>query len=278
MEITTPIVYSTDTNIEDIKVDTEILNPLSVTSNKLSETGSHEDWFGNEVAIPRDTDRILEQFVMMMLRIGVHLKREGSKYSGCHMFTSGIPADSIQRNSFHSTVPVENSDTPPLVASSSKYPASYVRDYPKIFMKKASEVNTSMPKSAVIRQSHSTMNNNIEKKFKSQKRSVTVGSKGIKSVTIEKEISKKIIHVAKSSSMDSVDRLKANEKKLENTGKYGSIGNAKGSNKYNKTLKQASCSCLDNSESSDSINSIIQRIKMRLSESGKGFHEDKKSE
>ncbi|KAJ0177190.1 hypothetical protein K1T71_007199 [Dendrolimus kikuchii] len=274
-EITSRMVHSTITNIEDMKDDAEILNPCSVTSNKLSESGSYEDWFGNKVVIPRDTDRILEQFVLMMLRIGIHLKKVGTKPLMCHMFSTRSITDIVQQDNLHDAIPMEDdSDTPPLVASSSKYPASYVREYPQIFMKKASEVKMSISKKAILRHSQCPVEKSCitDKNIKSQKHSVTINSNGTKSLTIEKEIHKRIIPATKSSSVDNVENIKSNEIKREVVDKNEIIEQTKGCHKYSRPVKQSSCSCFDvNSESSDSMNSIIQKMKMRLSENRKSF-------
>lgn len=260
---------SFDTNGDDAKVETNILNPLSATSNKCFESLSNEDWFGNEVVTPRDTDRILEQFVLMMLRIGVHLKKEATKLTTFHMFASHSDTNAIQRNNFNSsTLTQYDADTPPLVASYSQHPPSYLREYPEIFMKKAPNLKTSLSKNSYKRNTKSQVtNNNIDKTFKSKKCFVSVDSNVTKSLTIEKKIHKRIISGCKSSLENKSQRQKVNDEESRNA-TISEINKQSTTirDNYNKTLKQAASSCdLHAQSSSESINSLIQRMKTRLS-------------
>lgn len=130
------------TSVEDLKEDTNILHPVSTSSNRMiSDTGYYEDWFGSEVMIPRDTDRILEQFGVMMLRIGAYLSKEGVDCNdpNSQIFNSTILPDERRNNLDSTTMPPDDTDPPPLVGSSNGRTASYLREYPQIFMKKLSD-------------------------------------------------------------------------------------------------------------------------------------------
>lgn len=97
--------------------------------------GTDEDWFGSEVLVPRDTDRILEQFVLMLLRIAVYLKKENTEpmtYLNSHTHLVSEKHDQVEC----STIPSEEKETPPSVGNSKGRTASYITDYPQIFGKK----------------------------------------------------------------------------------------------------------------------------------------------
>lgn len=126
---------SNSSNEDIIQSGTEIY-PLPVVSNRtMSDIGRYEDWFGSEVVVPRDTDRILEQIVLMLLRIGVFLGKESTDAVKFLNSNSQAYLPGARKVECIST---EVAETPPLVASSKGRMASYLRDYPQIFMKKPS--------------------------------------------------------------------------------------------------------------------------------------------
>ncbi|CAB3224152.1 unnamed protein product [Arctia plantaginis] len=124
-----------DSSIDDGQVD-GILQPLCVASTRNIDVGTYDDWFGSEVVVPRG-DRILEQLITMLLRIGIYLNKDGAESIKSHMFNPNIstlwaPCENIE------AVSSDGSDTPPHVANSKGHTASYLREYPQIFMKRLS--------------------------------------------------------------------------------------------------------------------------------------------
>ncbi|XP_045526729.1 uncharacterized protein LOC123715604 isoform X2 [Pieris brassicae] len=139
----------TSLSSEEINVP-DILQPLSITSNRtISDTGTYEDWFGSEVVVPRDTDRIHEQFVIMLLRIGVYLMKDN--VDAAKLFnSSSLPLLCNSSNIQYNPISQDNGETPSLVGHSQGKIASYLRDYPNIFMKKPSDVLTRLHSEAQI--------------------------------------------------------------------------------------------------------------------------------
>ncbi|XP_023950113.2 uncharacterized protein LOC112054525 [Bicyclus anynana] len=138
--------------------------PLAVTSNRtMSDIGTYEDWFGSEVVVPRDADRILEQFVLMLLRIDAYLKTENA--DSIRLFNSNSQAFLGQYYKC-TAMPSEETDTPPLVGSSKGRMASYLLDYPQIFGKKPDVLgNLNAPDSNLltVRSSHSSQSTRSKK-------------------------------------------------------------------------------------------------------------------
>ncbi|CAH0719377.1 unnamed protein product, partial [Brenthis ino] len=127
---------SSNSSSEDIIPTGTEIYPFPIVSNKtMSDIGRYEDWFGSEVVVPRDTDRILEQIVLMLLRIGVFLGKESTDAA---KFLSSSSQAYLPRARKVECISTEMAETPPLVASSKGRMASYLRDYPHIFMKKPS--------------------------------------------------------------------------------------------------------------------------------------------
>lgn len=129
-------VKCSDSSIDEGQVNGNILQPLSDASTRNIDIGTYDDWFGNEVVVPRG-DRILEQFITMLLRIGIYLNKDEAESIKSHMFKPNVstlwaPCENIE------TVSSDGSDTPPLIANSKGHTASYLREYPQIFMKKLS--------------------------------------------------------------------------------------------------------------------------------------------
>lgn len=125
---------SNDVIIEEESPEVDVMKPLTTDIGAYA----YEDWFGSEVIIPRDTDRILEQIVLMLLRIGAYLKNEGKEsITASQILKSAIPASWPQlQNIDCAAMNGDETDTPPHVGSSKGNIASYLREYPQIFMKK----------------------------------------------------------------------------------------------------------------------------------------------
>ncbi|XP_049869279.1 uncharacterized protein LOC126369038 [Pectinophora gossypiella] len=173
-EIASRMAHSTHVDFENMKAELEeALGPPIIipgpTDRVMADLGSYEDWCGSEMIVPRDTDRILEQFAIMMLRIGSFLKVEGSY--AIKRFTSQTNAENPPDNMDCTAMQSQNSDTPPLVGTSKQNTAAYLQDYPQIFMKKPYEtdqLNVNDPESTKLKeptlisqtQSHKTTENN----------------------------------------------------------------------------------------------------------------------
>ncbi|CAF4923065.1 unnamed protein product [Pieris macdunnoughi] len=139
----------TSLSSEEINVP-DILQPLSITSNRtISDIGTYEDWFDSEVVVPRDTDRIHEQFVIMLLRIGVYLTKD--KVDAAKLLnSSSLPLLFNSSNIQYNPISQDNGETPSLVGHSQGKIASYLRDYPNIFMKNPSDILTRLHSEAQI--------------------------------------------------------------------------------------------------------------------------------
>ncbi|XP_069358558.1 uncharacterized protein [Maniola hyperantus] len=142
----------------DITSPLDALCPLPVTSNRtVSDIGTDEDWFGSEVVVARGTDRILEQFVLMLFRIGAYLKKDNAEL--IENLNCNSQAISPSHTQGCTAMPSEETDTPPLVGNSKGGIASYLRDYPQIFGKKTDILgasNTSESKVPVVRSNSSS--------------------------------------------------------------------------------------------------------------------------
>lgn len=102
---------------------------------------AYEDCYDNDLAIPRDTDRIMEQFILMLLRIGAHLTKQGTGLA--QMYSNHAPG--LLPNTL---LLGEDTDPPPSVGNDKRRNTSYLQQYPQIFMKKDStRLRTSPPTS-----------------------------------------------------------------------------------------------------------------------------------
>lgn len=127
---------------ESIDSNLEILPILPIGTNRdSSDIGTFEDAFGNEILLPRDTDRILEQFVLMLLRVSMYLKTEGGDAYKMYECVQAPPIISHPNYMECSTVLSNDADedTPPNVGSTKEATASYITDYPQIFNKKQND-------------------------------------------------------------------------------------------------------------------------------------------
>ncbi|XP_045448792.1 uncharacterized protein LOC123657262 [Melitaea cinxia] len=245
-----------------LNVGLDTLYPLSVNSNRtMSDIGTYEDWFGSEVIVPRDTDRILEQFVLMLLRIGVFMKKECTDPV---KFLSNSQAFLPQQSKIECpAISTEETETPPLVGNSKGKTASYLRDYPQIFMKKPSDLFGSLH-SPEIRAQNSSIHNNTE----SLPSSETTKEISLDTVSLEQENRNTIqfsdaknskIHVH--SQNDAVNYFH----KTENIKQVENIDNRE---PEPNNLKQ---------QSAESIESIINRMKVRAARNEISINDDKEN-
>lgn len=195
LKASTDLVNSTDTFIEE-GPESDAMKP---PATGWTDMGAYvfEDWFGNDILIPRDTDRILEQFVLMLLRIGTYLKRGNIESVDSQVFNTAIssswhPPDSIDCT----TINADATDTPPHVGSSKGNIASYLREYPQIFMKKQSNRSQTELTFATLKTAHSlvetdesTRNKNKENQHSPNSRShEEISSGGFEKVPSKKKI------------------------------------------------------------------------------------------
>ena len=159
MKIDETYKCSSNSSSEDVQSVGDIYTMPMVSTKTISDTDRYEDWFGSEVTVPRDTDRILEQIVLMLLRIGVSLKESNA---GAVKFLNSASRGALPQPSKIECITTEVTETPPLVGSSKGRMASYLRDYPQIFMKKPSglvdqlsPVHESMPNNAIVENNQS---------------------------------------------------------------------------------------------------------------------------
>ncbi|XP_062529338.1 uncharacterized protein LOC101737817 isoform X2 [Bombyx mori] len=138
------MVHSTDTSIADS--NDKIINVIQgqlETTKRLSDAGSYEDWCINEIVIPRDTDRILEQFVLMSLRVSDYLKKEGTDSMNSQSLILKTSNFSYRQDALHcAAITTDIMDNSSYLGSIKGSTASYLKEYPKIFMKKPSHDQT----------------------------------------------------------------------------------------------------------------------------------------
>ncbi|XP_048482928.1 uncharacterized protein LOC105396433 isoform X1 [Plutella xylostella] len=126
------------TDDENVEPNDEIapVRPTTYLGNRAyEETAASEP----VPQVPRDVDRILEQFCIMMLRIAVYQNHDdepGTIFSPSSLAL--LPRGSTTKLSADIRMPME-SETPPHVGSKEERTPAYLRDYPQIFMKKGSE-------------------------------------------------------------------------------------------------------------------------------------------
>lgn len=250
-------------NNEGLNVGLDNLYPLSVNSNRtMSDIGTYEDWFGSEVIVPRDTDRILEQFVLMLLRIGVFIKKECTDPV---KFLSNSQAFLPERNKIECpAISTEETETPPLVGNSKGKTASYLRDYPQIFMKKPSDLFGSLH-SPEIRAQNSSIHNNAESLSSSETTkeisldTVSLEQENKNTLQVPKEKNSKMHVHSQNGAVNYFDKCE-NIKQLEN------IDNRE---PEPSNLKQ---------QSGESIESVINRMKVRAARNEISIEDDKEND
>ncbi|CAG9584620.1 unnamed protein product [Danaus chrysippus] len=129
-----------NSNNEEAKSSSDMAQPYSVTATRtMSDIGTFEDWFGSEVVLPRDADRILEQFVLMLMRIGAYLKKSDADLKKFLSVNSQVLSPKGNKQECQA-MPTEETDTPPIVGTSKGRMQSYLLEYPDIFMRKPSDI------------------------------------------------------------------------------------------------------------------------------------------
>lgn len=122
-----------------IRVDNAVTPILTAERSVFLE--SFEDFCESDLVIPRDTDRIMEQFILMLLRISAHINKQGTglaQINSAHAL--GLLPNTLLLG--------EDTDTPPSVGNDKTRTTSYLQQYPQIFMKKdPSRLRTSPPNS-----------------------------------------------------------------------------------------------------------------------------------
>lgn len=133
-------IHAVPSNNSDDGKEQEADVPRPVSSNGIDfNLGTYEDCVCNDVAIPRDTDRILEQFVSMSLRIAIYLKRNGTVSSKL-LDSLSIIVLNRSLGPDCNVLTSESLEPPQPIGSSQGRAASYLTDYPQIFMKKMSDI------------------------------------------------------------------------------------------------------------------------------------------
>lgn len=119
-----------------------------------------EDWCDSELVIPRDTDRIMEQFILMLLRISAHLTKQGTDPSQLYRaYTPGLLTGNLLLG--------EDTDPPPSVGNDKTRTTSYLQQYPQIFMKKdTARLRSSPPTTPEDSSKNLKRNENISKCLK----------------------------------------------------------------------------------------------------------------
>lgn len=289
-DISSRMVHSTDTNLEDL----DVLQPLSVNSERiLSDVGSYEDWYGNEVILPRDTDRILEQFVLMLLRISSYLQAE-QQTDPSTLFSShtrGAHYDNPE-----CTMPCEDTDTdtPLHIGNSRGKTASYLQEYPHIFMKKTDTMQFQEQNIGSLNTNHSAIENDENAaKTKSQRADSIRSNAIVDNDSSSKKTINKQIPIKESTSFTHLpflsNKVKSNELDLSKR-KDSDERNTMKSKTLNEeptielpevnTTYSLKCSSnhneitetLENNDSTDSVDSlqcIINRMKKSLSQNRK---------
>uniref|UniRef100_A0A2A4JAC7 Uncharacterized protein n=1 Tax=Heliothis virescens TaxID=7102 RepID=A0A2A4JAC7_HELVI len=239
IQISSGMVNSTDNSIEEDVPESDTMKPLTMSCTGWSDIGAYEDWFGSEVMIPRDTDRILEQIVLMLLRIGAYLKNEGiESILDSHKLDSAVPPSWHQCDNIDcSAMNADDTDTPPLVGSSKGNTASYLREYPQIFMKKINSDNPQTERTIASLKnvhSHGETDDGITNKNKVKHISSGTSSETT-SFDFEKIPSKKKITISDNNSTDDKKNIQQKSPTVLETSQ---IANAEGNINNSKLREQ----------------------------------------
>lgn len=259
--------HATDTGAEDSsKEDNDIIQPVSTTSQALSDTGFYEDWFGSEVVVPRNSDRVMEQFGVMMLRIGAYLTKEGTDLTASQLFDSrSIVMEHRKSNLDCTAMPPDDTETPPLVGSSQERTASYLRDYPQIFRRKPSDIplHSDMALKLTPDDKIATTSTASPSDLGISVETETEGDS--KKISNKETTQKKLLTMSsdKSVTFKTVKSKVTSTQREKNAAKHKEAGTSKSSN--NKTTDL---------EEKDSLESIIEDLKKRQSLKIKSYNKD----
>lgn len=264
-------------SIEEIKMNTEImLTPISVISNRISETGSYEDWYGSDVVVPRDADRILEQFVLMMLRIGAYWRKEGIISVDYDVFKrKSSHAVMLRHDSHHcSTMPSDDTDTPSFVGSSKGNTASYVREYPQIFMKKPSDLpRSSENKIAAVKTVHSHVENDESGNIlRTRKRTVSISPTEKICLDIERNVNRRIILPANKNKRKDLENRPKPSKPTEKSRRKSSDRKQLATQNLSEVNSNSRIDLNKMITSSDSLRSLVENVN-RMTQDKNNFNE-----
>lgn len=257
------------TNIEDT---TKLTDENGVISNLTTERSvflePYEDFCDNDLVIPRDTDRIMEQFILMLLRIGAHLTTQ--RTGPAQIYSPRAPG--LLPNTL---LLGEDTETPPSVGNDKRRNTSYLQQYPQIFMKRDSNR---------VRTSPST---SIDESNKNLKRSEN-GSKCLKipdkfidfKPTFElketplQEVSEIIVNDAESGNYREPTNLKPDNDTRPVSSKedvHESVNSSEvGSSELNKNNQQSKP---EEKRSNDTFDEIIERMRQCIIEKRKDNNE-----
>lgn len=150
-------MLSNVTSVTDLPTDeggitkqSSILTSPSATSNKIVAEDNDEMDFTGDWNIPRDTDRILEQIVLIMLKIGASLNQDIDPVSLVPESTMPKSNPLNQRNLDCAALSDEVITPPIEVGNVRGSRASYITEYPQIFMKRSTERSLSLSSNELI--------------------------------------------------------------------------------------------------------------------------------
>lgn len=175
--LTSQLDSSPNASNDDIPSSADTATVASAISKKQSETASYEDWYGIDVVVPRIPDRILDQFVLMMLRIGAFKENTDIDPKFELLKSMSSQAAVLKSDNQPSIQAADDTETPHFVGSSKGNTASYIREYPQIFMKKPTDITVTAEQLAAVNTIHHSdgENGNTTKSTKVvRRRSVSV--------------------------------------------------------------------------------------------------------
>lgn len=117
---------------EQSNINFEVIQPSSTPCPNESIANCQD----GGLVVPRDGDRVMEQFVFMLLRVSQYIKSEiGDSYN---LFVRTVPTQNQQHNYLHSSTLCTDTTTEgqPDVSRTNAATSSYLTDFPQIFQKK----------------------------------------------------------------------------------------------------------------------------------------------
>ncbi|XP_063533936.1 uncharacterized protein LOC134744161 isoform X1 [Cydia strobilella] len=248
---------NTDAASTDIASSTDNIKCSSIT-------GTYEDYFGNEITVPRNADRITEQLVLMLLRISEYLRK--TKYEGIELFESHqVLVSSSNAIVNFETCPALNNqtdDNPPLVGSSKENTASYLRLYPQIFMKGSSDYQTLRNFDSIR-----TVQSSIISKFTETSEQLPIAAVSRKNTILMKE---KATNIVRTPSIENMEKEK-NAINLSETNPEQKLKQESKTNLGEKVVKIKSHECIRpksdlSVDSKNSLSTLITKMQSKLAE------------
>ncbi|XP_041978723.1 uncharacterized protein LOC121732806 [Aricia agestis] len=132
--------WSSGARSSEFNDEMHVFQNLPMTSNNIVDTNPNDDCINIEVVTPRDSDRVLDQFVTMILKIRIYLKM-GLNNDSLHQIqiNDNSERDVSDLNVDQSAIYSNDVESPPSVTSLSAGKFSYIHDYPGIFLKDTSQ-------------------------------------------------------------------------------------------------------------------------------------------